>query len=147
MEKQAEQSNLAKAKSYPAIDLPQFGIGATTVTSWQDGNLLYSVSLRPFTKNPVVPLPDGAKIEAEKKDATKANVSALKVDWATAQAHTFTLLLEDMPFELARQVMFFNGVVDDSGNRIGMDAKGSIKMSSEVYKRIDSWNVLWHRRY
>ena len=55
LEKQTEKSNLAKAKYYPAIGLPQFGLDATIATSWQDENLLYSVSLRPTAKKPIVP--------------------------------------------------------------------------------------------
>ena len=144
-EKAMSTRTLATAKDFPNVALPQFGVEAQLRTSWQDGKLLYALSFRPGTPKPAADTEngEGAKQTADKPKSTKSS----STDWVRVKGYQYFLLLEDVPFQLARETLTFTEVVNDSEKTIGMDAKGSIPMSSDTYRRIDLWNVEWRRRF
>jgi hypothetical protein len=148
---QAEQSaradNLAKAKAYPALPLNTFGFEATLRTSWQDGKLLYFVRLAPKKFDPSTARPAQEVALAPSSEPVAKAAKRTPIDWSKFERHTWTLLLEDAPFELAKETLTFTGVVDDDGKIDSREAKGSIAMSSESYRRVDSWNVMWRPRF
>lgn len=126
--RKTDDDALARAKAWPKVDLPQFGVDIWLQTSWQDGVLLYWVRFEPMRK----------KTTSDEVAATSKTFDDTKL-----LRRTFTLILEDAPFELATQRLTLTRVVDDAGKPIGREAKGKIQMSKDVYRRIDSWNVSW----
>ena len=80
---------------------------------------------------PVIPL---AKADGKQKEAT---------DWSRFEKHSFWLVLEDVPFELAREPLRSYSLWNKTEEVFGKEAKGSIVMSSETYRRINVWNLMW----
>lgn len=143
-EKSTKTNDLAKAKPFSDISVTTFGFDATLRTSWQDEKLLYFVRFQAPKSRGFQPLDATARSEGD--PPAKTAPKPAPVDWSKFGRYTWTLLLEDAPFELAKQSLNFTGVVDDNGKIYSQEAKGSIAMSSETYRRIDNWNVMWRPR-
>ena len=79
-------------------------------------------------------------------EGNPGKTSASTTDWSRFNNHTWTLVLEDSPFELATQPLSFARMLDVDYKVGSYEAKGNIAMSSETYRRIDSWNVMWRQR-
>ena len=139
-ERERRANDLARAKSYPVIALQQFGLEASLRTSWQDDKLLYAVTFGPIDK--MGAKKDGATATSA-ANALKPVTKPANPDWTKFKRHTWTLILEDTPFELAQTKLSFARMVDENEKTLGHEAKGGIAMSSETYKRIDVWNVMW----
>jgi hypothetical protein len=140
-EKQA-LDRVGKFKYWPPQDLKQFNIQVNLTTVWRDGKLFYAVEFRPSS-----PKLEKAAIALKEKNNGKnrsdAPVDAEKIIRAIMNRR-FDLILEDTPFELAKERLNFSLVVSDKSRIIGQDAKGHILMSRETYDKIDVWNIHWY---
>lgn len=143
-ESAAEERKLAGARSFPVITVNHMALEASLQTSWQDGKLYYSVDFRPMS-SPEADDSKASKSIREKLDEARreANLPQFK---QYVQGHTFTMLLEDVPFQLVQQALQLTYIADDKGNTVGYNSKGSVAMSREMYKKIDTWNVNWRAR-
>lgn len=151
--RQKEASDrVGKFKYWPAQDLEQFKIRVNLTAVWRDGQMLYSIAFRPAypglaKKGGFTPIEKdnekkGIEKDAERKD-TEPKLDAEKVIRGIANRR-FDLILEDAPFQLAREQLRFSIVVDKKGKYIGQDAKGQIPMSRETYEKIDVWTIQWY---
>jgi len=164
----SEDVALARMKEFPNVKVQHMVLEATLRTSWQDGKVLYSVDLLPLdlASNSAIDLSalndPASQNSKEPRDETKGQEAkagpSTKSDKAKKAAkltqfkghvlrHAFSVHLEDVPFELMRDDLRFSSVVDDSGETIAYNAKGSLPMSKEAYKRIDTWNLKWRQRF
>lgn len=126
-------------KYWPSMQLPNFKAEVKLTTVWRDEEVLYSVEFLPSKES-------GGKSEASSSTEKKAKPLAKEDPTAIVlaiQRHTFSLLLLDTPFELAKIELKFSRVVDDESKPIALQANGRIKMSRESYQKVDVWNVLW----
>jgi hypothetical protein len=126
-------------KYWPSMQLPNFKAEVKLTTVWRDGDVLYAVDFSPSKEGKGK---SEASSSSDKKSGPLAKDDSAAIILAI-QRHTFSLLLLDTPFELARVELKFSQVVDDQNKPIGLRANGRIKMSRESYQKVDVWNVLW----
>jgi hypothetical protein len=143
-----EGSLLAKAKDFRRKTIKHMSIEVDLQTSWQDGNVYYNLDFRPLQSEGAAQksgfVPDLTGKKGDSVSRKPANLQRFKEEMAR---HEFSLLLEDVPFELLRQKLSLTYHADDKGEVMGYGATGRAPMSQEMYKRIDSWNINWQTRF
>jgi hypothetical protein len=131
-----DESKLADAKSYADRPIKHLFIAGSLSTSWQNGRIYYSVRLYPINQ-------EDATGKSRSEKVANPNLPIFKNNMLR---HDFTLILEDVPFELLRAKLDTTYIADDKGDLQGYIAKGNAPMSQEAYKRLDNWNVSWQQR-
>ncbi len=126
---------LAAKTRLPPVRMRSFGLDANLQISWQGGEMHFTITFapKPAPNADVNPAESGAVIE-------KVNYSAT---WQRFALHDFWVSFGDKHSEVAKAPLASQNIRDASGKVIGKQAKSSVALPVETYKRINTWTLMW----